>query len=51
MKVLVVDDHVIVREGVRRLLAELPAEAVYEAETPFEALYEDITVAPYTPQE
>lgn len=38
MKVLVVDDHVIVREGVRRLLAALPAKAVYEAETPFEAL-------------
>ncbi|KQT47505.1 LuxR family transcriptional regulator [Aureimonas sp. Leaf454] len=38
MRVLVVDDHVIVREGVRRLLAVLPADAVYEAETPFEAL-------------
>jgi DNA-binding NarL/FixJ family response regulator len=38
MKILVVDDHVIVREGVRRLLAALPAEVIHEAETPFEAL-------------
>ena len=38
MKVLIVDDHVVVREGVRRLLAELPASAVFDAETPFEAL-------------
>ena len=38
MKVLIVDDHVVVREGVRRLLADLPASAVFDAETPFEAL-------------
>jgi DNA-binding NarL/FixJ family response regulator len=38
MKVLIVDDHVVVREGVRRLLASLPASAVFDAETPFEAL-------------
>ena len=38
MKVLIVDDHVVVREGVRRLLAELPATAIFDAETPFEAL-------------
>ncbi|BDA86324.1 DNA-binding response regulator [Aureimonas sp. SA4125] len=38
MKVLIVDDHVVVREGVRRLLAKLPASAVFDAETPFQAL-------------
>lgn len=38
MKVLIVDDHVVVREGVRRLLASLPASDVFDAETPFEAL-------------
>jgi two-component system invasion response regulator UvrY len=37
MKVLVVDDHVIVREGVRRLLAPLPEIIVTEAPTAREA--------------
>lgn len=37
MKVLVVDDHVIVREGVRRLLAPMPEIAVTEASTAREA--------------
>jgi DNA-binding NarL/FixJ family response regulator len=31
MKVLIVDDHVIVREGVRRLLANFPDVSVHEA--------------------
>jgi two-component system invasion response regulator UvrY len=31
MKVLIVDDHVIVREGVRRLLAAFPDVLIYEA--------------------
>lgn len=38
MKILIVDDHVIVREGVRRLVAAIPATAIAEAETPLEAL-------------
>ena len=38
MKILIVDDHVVVREGVRRLVAAIPATAISEAETPFEAL-------------
>lgn len=38
MKILVVDDHVVVREGVRRLIAALPGAIAFEAETPFEAL-------------
>lgn len=38
MKILIVDDHVIVRQGVRRLLSVLPEIAFAEAETPHEAL-------------
>lgn len=38
MKILIVDDHVVVREGVRRLLATMPDVAVYEASNAREAL-------------
>lgn len=38
MKILIVDDHVVVREGVRRLLATMPDVAVYEACNAREAL-------------
>jgi two-component system, NarL family, invasion response regulator UvrY len=37
MKVLVVDDHVIVREGVQRLLARYPEFSVKDASTPAQA--------------
>lgn len=40
MKVLVVDDHVVVREGVRRLLATLPGTEIAEASSAREALSE-----------
>ncbi|MEF2547926.1 response regulator transcription factor [Aurantimonas sp. E1-2-R+4] len=38
MKILIVDDHTVVRDGVRRLVEALPATAIAEAETPSEAL-------------
>lgn len=38
MKVLIVDDHPIVRAGLRRLLAEVPATDVREAANGREAL-------------
>ena len=38
MKLLVVDDHTVVRDGVRRLVETLAVEAIAEAETPSEAL-------------
>jgi two-component system, NarL family, invasion response regulator UvrY len=38
MKILIVDDHVVVREGVRRLLAALPDTEVFEAASSREAL-------------
>src|SRR5690606_15731409 len=38
MKVLLVDDHAVVREGVRRLLSELPAVEITEAGSGPEAL-------------
>ncbi len=38
MKILIVDDHVVVREGVRRLLAALPDTEVFEAASAREAL-------------
>ncbi|MBS0232150.1 MAG: response regulator transcription factor [Proteobacteria bacterium] len=38
MKILLVDDHVVVREGVRRLFSVLPDTDVYGAETSEEAL-------------
>lgn len=37
-KVLIVDDHMVVRDGVRRLIAPLSPEAIAEAETPRDAL-------------
>ncbi|KHJ55522.1 LuxR family transcriptional regulator [Aureimonas altamirensis] len=37
-KVLIVDDHMVVRDGVRRLIAPLHPEAIAEAETPRDAL-------------
>jgi two-component system, NarL family, invasion response regulator UvrY len=38
MRLLVVDDHVIVREGIHRLLAPYPEIAVRDASTPMQAL-------------
>jgi DNA-binding NarL/FixJ family response regulator len=38
MKILLVDDHIVVREGVRRLLSDLPGVRLYEASTGQEAL-------------
>jgi DNA-binding NarL/FixJ family response regulator len=38
MKILIVDDHVIVREGARRLLSAMPETAVFEASSAREAL-------------
>jgi two-component system invasion response regulator UvrY len=38
MKVLVVDDHAVVRQGVQRLLSPIPAAVVLEAATAHEAL-------------
>ena len=40
MKILIVDDHTVVRDGVRRLVEALPVTAIAEAETPSEALAE-----------
>lgn len=38
MKILLVDDHVLVRQGVRRLLSAIPASEIYEAATNHDAL-------------
>jgi DNA-binding NarL/FixJ family response regulator len=38
MKILLVDDHSLVRQGVRRLLAAIPAAEILEAATSHEAL-------------
>jgi DNA-binding NarL/FixJ family response regulator len=38
MKILIVDDHVVVREGVRRLLATMPDTSVHEAGSAHEAV-------------
>ncbi len=38
MKILLVDDHVLVRQGVRRLLSAIPSADIYEAATSYEAL-------------
>ncbi|MGP8232026.1 MAG: response regulator [Methylovirgula sp.] len=38
MRILIIDDHVVVREGVRRLLAALPETEVFEAASAREAL-------------
>ena len=38
MKILLVDDHVLVRQGVRRLLSAIPGAEIYEAATNHDAL-------------
>lgn len=38
MKILLVDDHVLVRQGVRRLLSAIPASEIFEAATNHDAL-------------
>ncbi len=38
MKILIVDDHVVVREGVRRLLATMPDTLIHEAGSAHEAV-------------
>ncbi len=38
MKILLVDDHVLVRQGVRRLLAPISGAEIYEAATSYDAL-------------
>ncbi|HVZ05778.1 response regulator transcription factor [Hyphomicrobium sp.] len=38
MKLLLVDDHVLVRQGVRRLLSAIPGVEIFEAATSYEAL-------------
>ncbi|KQT85359.1 response regulator transcription factor [Aurantimonas sp. Leaf443] len=38
MKILIVDDHTVVRDGVRRLVEGLPVTQIGEAESPSEAL-------------
>jgi two-component system, NarL family, invasion response regulator UvrY len=38
MKILIVDDHVVVREGARRLLSEMPDATVFEASSARDAL-------------
>ena len=38
MKILVVDDHAVVRQGVQRLLSSIPNAVVLEAATALEAL-------------
>ena len=46
MKILIVDDHAVVREGIRRLLATIPGTEVHEAAAPDEALAAARAVAP-----
>ena len=38
MKILIVDDHTVVRDGVKRLVETLDVTEIGEAETPSEAL-------------
>jgi two-component system, NarL family, invasion response regulator UvrY len=38
MKILVVDDHAVVREGVRHLLSEMQGALIFEAENGDESL-------------
>lgn len=38
MKILIVDDHAVLREGVRRLLSSIPGAEIFEASTGHEAL-------------
>ncbi len=46
MKILIVDDHVIVREGARRLLSAMPDVAVFEASSAREGLALFKTIRP-----
>lgn len=46
MKILIVDDHAVVREGIRRLLATIPGTEVHEAAAPDEALAVTRAIAP-----
>ncbi len=46
MKILIVDDHAVVREGIRRLLATIAGSEVHEAATPEEALALARAIAP-----
>jgi len=38
MKILIVDDHAVVRQGVQRLLSAIPSTTIFEAATSHEAL-------------
>ncbi len=38
MKILIVDDHAVLREGVRRLLSAIPGAEIFEASTGHEAI-------------
>ena len=46
MKILVVDDHAVVREGIRRLLATISGAEIHEAATAQDALALSRSVAP-----
>jgi two-component system invasion response regulator UvrY len=46
MKILIVDDHAVVREGIRRLLATIAGAEVHEAAAPEDALKLARTIAP-----
>lgn len=46
MKVLIVDDHAVVREGVRRLLATIPGADIHEAATAQDAMTLSRQVSP-----
>lgn len=46
MRILIVDDHAVVREGVRRLLAVLPGAEIYDAKSVEEGLDTYVSVRP-----
>lgn len=46
MKILIIDDHAVVREGVRRLLSSIPRSEVFEASNSHEGLAAFRTHAP-----
>lgn len=46
MKILVVDDHAVVREGIRRLLSTIPGAEIHEAATAQDAMELSRTIAP-----
>lgn len=46
MKILVVDDHAVVREGIRRLLATISGAEIHEAATAHDAMALSRSVAP-----